>query len=111
MPKSKILLKILIYAAFIMLAPFAIELVIMAEIVGVEAAMAFLVLYGRSVLEMLSAKLTTCYRVVRSFVALVPDEALFTHEIVVAKLVYGVIGFGLVGSLVVCSYNLFILFA
>ncbi|MEM7078980.1 MAG: hypothetical protein AAF513_10160 [Pseudomonadota bacterium] len=75
-----IVLKVLIYGAFILLAPFAIELVIMADIIGIEAAMAFLFVYGRSVAIMLRERINLAYNLLVCVLRAQPGDDYFSHR-------------------------------
>ena len=100
MLSRKTLLRIFSYALFLLLAPFAIELVIMADIIGVEAAIAFLFFYGKSVAIVAKQKVFTGCKIFRAFFAKTPDEVLLTHERYINGVAYSFVGFGIAGSLI-----------
>ena len=102
---KKTLFRIFAFAVFFVLAPFAIELVIMADIIGVEAAIAFLFTYGKSVALSVRDRILTALRIVTAFFRSEPSDVLITHERCLNAIGYSFIGFGLVGSGAVSMIN------
>ena len=102
---KKTLFRIFAFALFFLLAPFAFELVIMADIVGVEAAIAFLFTYGKSVALTVYDRIRTAFRVMSAFFRSEPSDVLVTHEKTLNAIGYSFIGFGLGGSFMISILN------
>ena len=102
---KKTLFKVFAFTLFFLLAPFAFELVIMADIIGVEAAIAFLFTYGKSVALALRDRVVTAFHVGSAFIRSEPSDVLLCHERPINAIAYTFVGFGLTGSFVVSVLN------
>ena len=106
---KQLLFKIFAFTLFMLLAPFAFELVIMADIIGVEAAIAFLFTYGKSVALSIRDRIITAFQISSAFFRAEPSDVLMAHERPLNIIVNSFIGFGLMGSVVVVAINIFTL--
>ena len=103
---KKLLFRIFAFTLFILLAPFAFELVIMADIIGVEAAIAFLFTYGKSVALTIRDRIVSGFRILYAFISPEPSDVILTHERPTKVMVYSFIGIGLTSSIVISTINI-----
>ncbi|NKC00326.1 MAG: hypothetical protein GKR90_17820 [Pseudomonadales bacterium] len=99
----KMLFRVFAYALFLLFAPFAVELVIMADIVGVEAAIAFLFVYGRSITYMARDRVVITYNLAREILAAHPKSELFNNKVYAFGSIASLVLFWVTGSVFVAA--------
>lgn len=99
----KTVVRIVSWALIALLAPFAIELVFMADIVGAEAALAILFLYGKSLTTMLRERISLARNIIRSIVNAPPDTDHYYRKVYAFGSVAGLVLFWITGSLIISA--------
>ena len=77
----KTIVRIASWTLIVLLAPFAIELIVMADIVGAEAALAILFLYGKSLTSMIRERVSLTSNIVRATYGATPGTIYFHHKL------------------------------
>ena len=95
----KLLFKIFAYTLMLLLAPFAFELVIMADIMGVEAAIAFLFIYGKAAAISAVERIVLGYNVMRAILQSHSGEHHYPHKLYAIGTVSSLLLFWFSGSL------------
>jgi len=97
---KKRLSRILAILLVVLIAPFAIELVILVDAVGIEATLAFLFLYGKSVATLARDRVVYGYNLVGAFLDSSPGQETYQHKVFTLGASASFVLFWLTGSAV-----------
>ena len=96
---KRTLVRIACWVAIILIAPFAIEILLIVDVVGAEAALASLFLYGKAALASLRTRFTLARSAVLAFIRATPGQDLFSRKVVVLNSAFAVVAWFVTGSL------------
>ena len=99
----KTIVRIASWTLIVLLAPFAIELIVMADIVGAEAALAILFLYGKSLTSMIRERVSLTSNIVRATYEATPGTTYFHHKLYALGSVASLVLFWVTGSLLIST--------
>ncbi|MEM7016640.1 MAG: hypothetical protein AAF512_04780 [Pseudomonadota bacterium] len=89
------------WIAIILIAPFALEVVFLAEIVGAEATLGFLFLYIKYISSMMWERLKLAIHIMKSTWRAVPSSPFYNHKVYTLGFVASFVLFWLTGSLLI----------